>query len=165
MPRGALSGTRVARTDCMAAIQHILVASDFGSSSARAVHLAAELATRFTARLTVLHVVPNPLPVYSVDSPMVGELGTRASRERAAKHELDAFLLSLADRAPLCEGVIRFGEAAHEIVAHAEETSCSLIVVGTHGRRKLARLLLGSVAELVVRSSPVPVLTVRESSR
>ncbi len=163
MPRLALVGTRVARVDDMAAIQHILVASDFGSSSTRAVHFAAELATRFTARLTVLHVVPNPLPVYAVDSPMVGELGTRGAREHAAKQELDAFLVTLAERAPLCEGVIRFGEAAHEIVAHAEETSCSLIVVGTHGRRNIARLLLGSVAERVVRSSPVPVLTVRAS--
>jgi universal stress protein A len=145
----------------MAALQHILVASDFGSSSSRAVHLAAELATRFTARLTVLHVVPEPLPLYAVEAPMAGELSTRESRERAAKRDLDAFLVSLAGKAPLCEGVIRFGDPAHEIVAHADETSCSLIVIGTHGRRRLSRLMLGSVAETVVRSSHVPVLTVR----
>ena len=147
----------------MPAVQHILVASDFGSSSSRAVHFAAELATRFTARLTVLHVVPEPLPLYAVEAPMLGELSTRESRERAAKRDLDAFLTSLAHSAPLCEGVVRFGDPAREIVAHAEETSCSLIVVGTHGRKRLSRLLLGSVAEMVVRSAPVPVLTVRAS--
>jgi len=145
----------------MAALQHILVASDFGSSSARAVHYAAELATRFAARLTVLHVVPTPLPLYAVEAPLAGELTSREARERGAKHDLDSFLTSLTEQAPLCEGVVRFGDAAHEIVAHAEETSCSLIVVGTHGRRRLSRFMLGSVAEQVVRSSPVPVLTVR----
>lgn len=145
----------------MAAIQHILVASDFGSSSARAVHIAAELATRFTARLTVLHVVPEPLPLYAVEAPLPFELSTSEARERAARHDLDAFLASLAKHAPLCEGVVRFGDPAREIVAHADETSCSLIVVGTHGRHGLSRLMLGSVAEKVVRSSPVPVLTVR----
>jgi nucleotide-binding universal stress UspA family protein len=145
----------------MAALQHILVANDFGSSSTRAVHLAAELATRFAARLTVLHVVPEPLPMYAVEAPLPGELASREARELAAKHDLDAFLSQLAEHAPLCEGVIRFGDPAREIVAHADETACSLIVVGTHGRKRLARLLLGSVAEAVVRSSPVPVLTVR----
>jgi nucleotide-binding universal stress UspA family protein len=147
----------------MAAIQHILVASDFGSSSSHAVELAVQLATRFAARLTVLHVVPEPLPLYAVEAPLVGEPSTRESRERGAKRDLDGYLASLPEHAPLCEGVVRFGDPAHEILAHADETSCSLIVVGTHGRRNLARVLLGSVAETVVRSSPVPVLTVRAS--
>jgi nucleotide-binding universal stress UspA family protein len=147
----------------MPAVQHILVASDFGSSSARAVHYAAELATRFTARLTLLHVVPEPLPLYAVEAPLALELSSRESRELAAKRDLDGFLASFSGQAPLCEGVVRFGDAAREIVAHAEETSCSLIVVGTHGRRSLSRLFLGSVAEMVVRSSRIPVLTVRAS--
>lgn len=53
------------------------------------------------------------------------------------------------------------GSAAREIVAAAKEQDCDLVVMGTHGRSGFDRLLLGSVAERVVRSSPVPVLTVR----
>jgi nucleotide-binding universal stress UspA family protein len=145
----------------VAALQHILVATDFGSSSVRAVHLAAELAARFESRLTVLHVVLDPMPVYAVEMPVPVALGTREERKLGARRELDGFLTALPERISRCEGVIRFGEPAHEIVAHGEETACNLIVMGTHGRRRLSRLLLGSVAEKVVRTSRVPVLTVR----
>jgi nucleotide-binding universal stress UspA family protein len=141
--------------------QHILVATDFGSSSVRAVHLAAELAAHFEARLTVLHVVMDPLPVYAIEMPVPAALGTRGERERGAKRELDGFLADLAQRIASVDGVIRFGTPAHEIVAYGAENDCNLIVMGTHGRRRLSRLLLGSVAEAVVRSSHVPVLTVR----
>jgi nucleotide-binding universal stress UspA family protein len=144
----------------MPAFQHILVATDFGSSSDRAVRLAAELATRFTARLTVLHVLQHIPPVFP-DVPVAVPVLAREEREREAKRELDAFLASLGREAPLCEGLLRFGDPAREIVAHAEESACDLVVVGTHGRRRLSRLLLGSVAEKVVRTSHVPVLTVR----
>jgi universal stress protein A len=91
-------------------------------------------------------------------------VGTREERERGAKRELDAFLASLTERAPVCEGVVRFGDPAREIVAHAGESACNLIVMGTHGRRRMSRLLLGSVAETVVRTAHVPVLTVREGA-
>ena len=66
-----------------------------------------------------------------------------------------------AERSVPVEGEVVDGTPAAEIVAAAEEAGCDLIVMGTHGRGGLDRILLGSVAERVVRSSQVPVLTVR----
>src|SRR4051812_3721652 len=128
----------------MSALEHIVVASDFGSSSVRAVHLAAELATRFEARLTVLHVVRDPLPLYALDAPFTSAPGATEDRELAAKHDLDSFLTSLPSRIPHSEGILRFGDPVREIVAYADEAACNLIVMGTHGRRRLSRFLLGS---------------------
>lgn len=140
--------------------QHVLVATDFGSSSLRAVHVAAELANRLAAHLTVLHVIHEAPPAYGVEAQLL-TVDTPEARERAAKVELDAYLESLAHAGRPCAGVVRFGDPAQEIVAYAEEAACDVIVVGTHGRRGLTRWLLGSVAEKLVRSSHIPVLTVR----
>jgi universal stress protein A len=142
------------------AFEHIVVATDFGSSSVGAVHLAAAMAERFDARLTVLHVV-HDTPRTHPAAASVPVLPSARRRELAAKRELDAFLDELAARGPLEAGFVRFGEPASEIVAFAFESACDLVVVGTHGRRRLTRWLLGSVAERVARRAPVPVLTVR----
>lgn len=133
-----------------AELQHILVATDFGTSSVRAVHFAAELAARLEAHLTVLHVV---------------QTVAASQPERGAQRELDGFLEDLANGPTHAQGVIRVGDPAREIVAYAHETCCDLVVVGTHGRSGLSRLLLGSVAERVVRTSHVPVLSVRGEAR
>jgi universal stress protein A len=138
---------RVAPRESVEALEHILVATDFGSSSLRAVHFAAELALRLEAQLTVLHVVQ--------------EAGPQDDRERGAKRELDGFLEDLSRGPTRSQGVIRIGDPAREIVAYAHESECDLLVVGTHGRSGLSRLLLGSVAERIVRTSAVPVLSVR----
>jgi nucleotide-binding universal stress UspA family protein len=143
--------------------EHILVATDFGSSSLRAVRVAAELAAQLTARLTLLHVIQAPAAVHPEDAPSE-ERGACEDAECNARRELDAFVESLAERAILCDGAIRFGDPAHEIVAYLEESGCELVVVGTHGRAGLSRWLLGSVAERIVRTAPVPVLTVRAAS-
>jgi nucleotide-binding universal stress UspA family protein len=145
----------------VADLEHILVATDFGTSSLRAVRFAAELAARLEAQLTVLHVVQESPVVYADDPGVALGFGARDDRERSAKRELDGFLESLARDATRCDGVIRVGDAAREIVAYAHESECDLLVVGTHGRSGISRLLLGSVAERIVRTSRVPVLSVR----
>jgi nucleotide-binding universal stress UspA family protein len=144
-----------------AAFQHIIVATDFGDSSRRAVDIAVDLATRFAARLTVVHVIEDVVPPYPTDGIAAIPVSVFEDLERSAQSELDRVLLSMKDRAPLVEGVLRKGQPAAEILAHAEETACDLVVVGTHGRRGPARWLLGSVAEKLVRAAPAPVLTVR----
>jgi nucleotide-binding universal stress UspA family protein len=138
----------------------VLVATDFGSSSLRAVRFAAELAAQLSARLTVLHVIHDVPPMYPVESPPPLPLPAPDERERGTKRELDQFLETLENGARPCEGVVRFGEPSHEIVAYAAESACDLVVVGTHGRGALSRLLLGSVASRVLRASAVPVLIV-----
>jgi nucleotide-binding universal stress UspA family protein len=151
----------VAALNSVQAFEHVLVATDFASSSSRAVHFAAELASELGAQLTVLHVIQDAPDVYPVEAPLRFPLGTPPEPELTAKRELDAFVKAFMDRAPACKGAVRFGDPAREIVAYAEDTECDLIILGTHGRRRLARWLLGSVAEKVVRISHVPVITLR----
>jgi nucleotide-binding universal stress UspA family protein len=148
----------------VSAFQHIVVATEFGSSSVRAVQLATELAARLRARLTVLHVVPAGRPVYPVDEPLAFRAPSFEGHEREAKRELDALLGSYASSGARYDGVVRVGEPAREILAYAEELACDLIVVGTHGRAAPSRWVLGSVATRVVRASRVPVLTVRREA-
>lgn len=144
----------------MHSLEHILIATDFGSSSVRAVHFGAELARRLGAHITVLHVVHEPV-VYPVEAPFMLSLPKPDDPEHESRRELDAFLATLGARAPEYSGVVVFGEPWHAIVTYAEESECDLVVIGTHGRAGLSRWLLGSVAEKVVRTSHVPVLTVR----
>jgi nucleotide-binding universal stress UspA family protein len=79
----------------------------------------------------------------------------------AADEQLAAVLPALRARHPGVEGLVRVGVPWEQILAAAAEVSAELVVVGTHGRRGLAHVVLGSVAERVVQLSPVPVLTVR----
>ena len=78
-----------------------------------------------------------------------GEAALETVRELAADRDVDV------------ETAVVEGSPSREIITHAEETGCDLVVMGTHGRGGIDRLLLGSVAEKVVRGSSVPVLTVR----
>ena len=81
--------------------------------------------------------------------------------EQAARRQLENALAVVRSRLPAAEAVLTNGPAAAEVVAVADRVKADLIVMGTHGRQGVGRMFLGSVAERVVRSSPVPVLTIR----
>ena len=149
----------------MIALQNILVATDFSEPSDVALAYGRELARRFGARLHLLHVVEDmgarfmsfPLPV--------GDLGHwQAEAESAARIRLHS-LLSEEDRQVLrAKTVVQISTSPSEaIVSYAKDTMprIGIIVMGTHGRGAMAHLLMGSVAERVVRTAPCPVLTVR----
>jgi nucleotide-binding universal stress UspA family protein len=150
----------------MIRLNTILVATDFGESSEAALTYGRDLARGFDATLHVLHVVQN---VYA-------QLGTEAyvsvlpdlqhDVEEAARIRLEG-LLSEEDRAALhATPVIRTsGATASAIVEYANEAKIDLIITGTHGRGAVAHMLMGSVAERVVRTAPCPVLTVRHPER
>lgn len=137
--------------------KHILVPTDFGESSGRAVVIAAELAEKFSASLTLLH---------SYEVPIIGYPGVIipadliVSVREAAQAQLDRQLAEVRAGGVKVEGVLGFGAPAQEIAGAIERTHADLVVMGTHGRKGLNRVLVGSVAEKVVRMSPVPVLTV-----
>lgn len=139
----------------MVTIKHILVATDFSETSARALAMALELARAFDARLTLLHVWSIPSTGYAeaLSWPI-------DDMERAAKRALDDAFARTSKVHPKTEALLREGNEWQEIVDAAQDLRCDLVVMGTHGRRGLPRLVLGSVAEKVVRLSPVPVLTV-----
>ena len=124
------------------AIRNILVATDFSPCSDQAIRAALALARHFGARLHLLHVVPH-------------------AAERAASLErLGAVAEAHVDGVSFTASVAA-GRPAPEIVRYAEHEQVDLIVVGTHGRTGLAHVVMGSVAEAVVRTAPCQVLTIR----
>lgn len=136
----------------------ILVPTDGSDASLNAVEEAVDLAEDQGARLYVLNVVEPPAvepmntPTGDVVTPMeqAGERVVEQTVERAT----DAGLSSVV-------GDTVTGMAHREIVDYVEDNDIDLVVLGTHGRTGLDRVLLGSVTEKVVRVAPVPVLTVR----
>jgi universal stress protein A len=140
-------------------LRNILCAMDLSEPSERALELAAALARDRGARLLVLHVAVPP--------PFVrpGELAKVLQQPGGYRQELEDLLRRFQPSG--LEGRIDYrieeGMPADEILRLAEETPCDLVVLGTHGRGGLGRLLLGSVAEEVLRRASCPVLTVRLS--
>lgn len=138
----------------------LLVPTDGSPEVDAVIDHAAGLAAAHDAALHAVYVVntagyaglPGDGTVGGLDA-MMNEQGETAL-DRAAEHA-----------GGLTERVLVEGSPSEEIVDYAEEASCDLIVMGTHGRGGIDRLLLGSVAERVVRTSSVPVLTVRVEGR
>jgi nucleotide-binding universal stress UspA family protein len=145
--------------DPMTPFRHILAPVDFERCSQLALDAAVDLAIHFDARLTVFHAWDIPALAYSgmvVESPE-----TWATLAEAAQQAIDAALLSVRARVPAAQPLLTRGPPAAEILAAIERTKADLVVIGTHGRQGFGRFFLGSVAEKVVRASPVPVLTFR----
>ena len=142
--------------------KHILFATDGSGTSEHAAALAIGLARTHGARLTALYVV-DPYPYLGIGES--NPVGFQAYMASAQEHAAAAH----ARVAELCKGtgvdlqvrMVQDVAAAAGIVATAQEADADLIVVGSHGRTGIARLMLGSVAAKVVAESPVPVLVAR----
>ena len=138
----------------------ILVPVDFSRASLEALDDALELAESVGARVDVLHVVETIEFVPLVGPPTTLDAARRDVRH-AARQRLERLRRKLGDRR--CEiGVTLEVGAPHRLIVHsARKLAVDLIVIATHGRSGLSRLLLGSVAEKVVRTADCPVLTIR----
>jgi nucleotide-binding universal stress UspA family protein len=139
----------------MNAMKHILVPTDFSDSSERALSMAIDLARTLQAKLTLVHVwsIPNVGYAEALTWP-IDEM------EQAARRALDEVQGRTSKQLPGTEAVLQLGKEWQAILEVAKDRKVDLIVMGTHGRRGLPRLILGSVAEKVVRLSPIPVMTV-----
>jgi nucleotide-binding universal stress UspA family protein len=137
-------------------IATILHPTDFSRNSESAFHMACALARDYGARLVLLHVKPLPTVAYGEFGALPPEATDHLEelKERLARVQAD-------DSAIAVDRYVVEGEIAWEILRMAGEVKCDLIVMGTHGRGGLGRLLMGSVAELVVRKAGCPVLTVK----
>jgi nucleotide-binding universal stress UspA family protein len=133
----------------------ILHPSDFSEHSEFAYRLACALAKDYKARLVLLHVLPPPIILYGG--------GAVPPDPWPSIEEAKAKLRELEGRAHhvRVESQVMEGEPVDMILRAVGETHCDVIVMGTHGRTALTRLLLGSVAESVIRKSPCPVLTAK----
>jgi len=150
----------------MMALKHVLVATDFGPASERALAYGRDLARTFGAKLRVLHVVENVAARYVSEVAFVDFPDIQVQVEDAARKRLDA-LITEDDRRTLgATGVIVTSNSpAMAIIERATTEPTDVIVVGTHGRGTVAHFFMGSVAERVVRTAPCPVLTVRADER
>ena len=134
----------------------VLIATDGSRSVERAVSVALDLADRFGADVHALYVVDTDEVDASPES-------VRESYRDGLTDQGERALEEIAERTDVgASTAIREGRPASEIADHAREVGADVVALGTRGRHGENRLLLGSVAEAVVRTCPVPVLTVRQ---
>jgi nucleotide-binding universal stress UspA family protein len=145
----------------MIKINNVLVATDFGEASTAALAYGREFARTFGARLHVLHVIENPIVYSGAEAVGVDFARVQAELEAGAQAALDR-IVTADDRKELrAVTTIRTGSTpAYEIVSQAKIAEIDVIIIGTHGRGFMSHLLMGSVAEKVVRMASCPVLTV-----
>ena len=146
----------------MLEIRSILAPADFSAHSERAVRYACGLAERLGAELHLLHVLSEILPagpdplLMPVMPPEYYE-----ENEERAKETLGRLLQPDWGSPRSVVTAVRWGSPVEGIVVHAAELKVDMIVIATHGRTGLSHVLLGSVAERIVREAPCPVLTIR----
>jgi nucleotide-binding universal stress UspA family protein len=147
-------------------LKKIAVASDFSEAADQALRYGITLAGQFGAELHLLHVIEDIIP--TVPEPGLAMLPTEeimATLRRSSEEALGQQLARVPAGKVVITKVIREGVPFREVDHYAREAAIDLLVVGTHGRTGLSHLLLGSVAERVLRSAPCPVLTVRAHER
>ena len=142
-------------------LYNVLVATDFDDASGAALEYGRALAGAFHAKLHVLHVVQDALlTAYSSEFYVPPDPNVQHELNESARKQLDR-LLPDDGNGPAAKRVLRMSSTpARAIVEYARDAEIDLIVMGTHGRKAVTHLLMGSVAERVVRSAPCPVLTV-----
>jgi nucleotide-binding universal stress UspA family protein len=143
----------------MLPIHTILHPTDFSDAAMEALQLARSLARDHGAKLVILGVTPPPPPVSEVYAP----LGEMSGQLEELRRQL-ASLVSTITEVPV-ETHALHGVPGPAIVSTADECQADLIVMGTHGRTGLTRLVMGSVAEDVMRHAHCPVLTVKPGAK
>ncbi len=137
----------------------ILVPTDFGEPSEVALDTAIEYAKVFGSEIVLMHAYEIPIIGFP-DGAVVATAELTSRLLEGAQEGLDRQIQSRQGHGVRIRGVIKQGEPYRMVNETAEEVGAALIALGTHGRKGLSRALIGSVAEKVVRTAHVPVLTV-----
>jgi nucleotide-binding universal stress UspA family protein len=147
-------------TDLPVDIRRVLLGTDLSRTSELATDRAFDLARRYGAELLVVSVIdPGDLPQEA------GRIGSRWDEVRDRRHAAAQELVARGRAMGLTVSFLVWtGDPGESIVSAAEAESVDLVVVGTHGRGTIGRLLLGSVSDHVVRHAPCPVLVVRPAA-
>ena len=145
----------------MSAFRTILVATDFSESSQEALDVALGIARDTGADVHVLYVVPDPLNLpWVVEGAGMDFIELQRTWMADARRELTQVLTSRSVDPAKVKGTVALGAPAIEIVRHAVNWKAELIVMGSHGRGTMGRLLLGSVAQRVLHEARCPVMIV-----
>jgi nucleotide-binding universal stress UspA family protein len=146
----------------MISLRTVLVATDFSEPSQVAVRYGRALAEAFDASLHILHVVPDSMALpWATMADGLAMADVQRQWEREANERLRQMLPEVEREHLHAVLTTRAGDPVRQITSYAVEISADLVVLGTHGRGPVAHMLMGSVAERVVRTAPCPVLTVR----
>jgi nucleotide-binding universal stress UspA family protein len=148
-------------------IRSILAPTDFSRHAEASVRYACGLAHRLGASLHLLHVLPDVIVPVGPDPALVTSVPPEyyAETETRSRTALAAVFKPEWGEPASVEVAIRWGDPVEGVVSYATDTGIDLIVIATHGRTGLSHVLLGSVAERIVREAPCPVLTIRNRDR
>ena len=150
----------------MVQVKNVLVPIDFEETSALALVYARELASRFKATLTLVHVADDEFALSGGTEGRVSSFPElEADRKACTRTELERLMTADDHRSGARAVVLISSLPAEAIVEYARSSAVDLIVMGTHGRGRAPADAVGSVAERVVRSAPCPVLTVGRAAR
>jgi universal stress protein A len=142
----------------------ILYPVDFSDYAEEILEYAVAVASRFNSELHLIHVIPNLNYFTPYESFLTPE--NMVAIERNIETEVDRDLTALAEKVSVpVKKVTKTGVTFVEIIEYVKEAGIDLVVMGTHGRSGIEHVLIGSVAEKVVRKAPCPVLTIRPRDR
>ncbi|MDD5087469.1 MAG: universal stress protein [bacterium] len=148
----------------MLPFKKILCPIDFSEPSHEALKVASEMAQKFSAELTVIHVVPD-IPKATPPDPSVAAtdayLNYQRELETESKRLLSEAVRKFAAKELRVREIIEMGDAAKIVSQIAEEEDADLVVLSTHGRTGWRRFVFGSVAERIVRYAQCPVLVIQ----
>ena len=144
-------------------IKKILFPTDFSQSSISALNYAVDLAKNYGAKLYMMHVIYDIATSSGTYVPHISMTGMYEELEAGARKEMDRFGVDERKDLKDIEYTVIRGIPYEEILKFAGNEKVDMIVIGTHGRKGLDRMLFGSTAERVVRNAACPVLTVRGS--
>lgn len=142
-------------------VKKILFPTDFSEGSYNALPYAADMAKHYGAKLYLLHVIQDIAEATGWYVPHVSLDELYRDMEKNAAKEIDRYGIEELRGIKDIERIVVKGRPYEEILKFAGENKADLIVIGTHGRKGLDRVIFGSTAEKVVRDAPCPVLSVR----
>lgn len=143
----------------MKKIYRIIVPIDFLQHTSQLVTYAVYIAKKLTATLHFAHVVENPDLYGDYDFPPPSMVLFNTEAVKQAEEKMNQLVEETRNISPGCEGKICRGDIVDSLIDYAKEKGADLIVIGTHGRKGLEKMWLGSVAERVIKGAPCPTLT------
>jgi len=143
----------------MAAITNILVPVDLRVEASLVLEYARLLADQFGAKLHLITVVPMPVAIEGAEVDISWYGGHEEELLAEGRKAMDEFVAQKMAGVENVTGTVAIGDVADEILDYAKNNGCDLVVIGTHGRKGVARIFFGSVAESVVRRAHCPVFT------
>ena len=144
----------------MKAVQKILFPVDLSEVSPAMVPWVLFVAKKFSAEIHMLFVVRKFDHFSALDVTQVSIENFEGEIIKGAETKIEEFANRYFEGYPVCRTKVMVGDAAEEIINHVKSEDIDLVIIGTHGRKGLDRIVFGSVADRVIKMSPVPVLSI-----